>query len=170
MKRLALTIILVLTIVNIASAGGTMDGWRFNIMGVDPFDLKGRSAVQIMAGVAASMIVHEAGHYAIGRLEGHSPRIDGTNVLIDANPSQAFLGAGFAAQLAVGGLLTIVNKGSDFSYGFNATTAGQAAMYGITRGTGEYSDVKQLDNGDAIAWGTAGVAAGLTALNRREGR
>ena len=143
-----------------------MDGWTLNIMGVDPLEVKGRSAVQIALGAVASVLVHEAGHYAVGMIEGKHPRMDGTNVLIDGKPSQAFLGAGFAAQAVGSGLLTIVNKDSDFTYGFTAAGAAQAINYGIFRG-GEYSDVKQLDHGDAVAWGSAAYQLILNQVNRR---
>lgn len=171
-SRVLVISFLVLTIVNISTFGYAMDGWKFNIMGVDPFDLKGRSIGKVALGAVASIVAHEAGHYAVGLAQGSSPSFNVHEMVVHVpgQPTQEFLGAGFASQALIGGLLTIVNKGSDFTYGFNAGTAVHAGFYGATRGLSEYSDVKQLKHGDAYAWGAAGIGAALTAVNRREGK
>jgi len=144
-------------------------GWKFNIMGIDPFALKNKSIPQVVAGAILSLAVHEAGHMAAAELRGDSASLTfsghGPAVLTD-NPDRLFLAAGFISQTLVGTLLATLpaTRRSDITYGFNAFTEFNNSQYLLT-GNRTYDDIQQLNamgvNGTAIASGSVEISRAL---------
>lgn len=152
-----------------AQAGG-LDGWEFNIMGINPRDFKDRELLPILGGAVVSLATHELGHLVTARLMGTDSYFsfhervayagDGYENL--SNDQRAlYHGGGFLAQTLVGGALTAIpsTRHSDFTFGFNTFSSVNGFYYAITDGIdADSSDTKNLDrygyNGTAVAAGS----------------
>jgi hypothetical protein len=166
-RHVVFLLILMLFLLN--SQAVLAGGWKFNIMGIDPFALKNRSIPQMVAGAILSLAVHEAGHMAAAELRGDSASLTfsghGPAVLTD-NPDRLFLAAGFISQTLVGTLLATLpaTRRSDITYGFNAFTEINNSQYLLT-GNRSYDDIRQLNamgvNGTAIASGSVEISRAL---------
>ena len=173
MRRRHVVLLLILMSFLLNSQAVLAGGWKFNIMGIDPFELENKSIPQVVAGAILSLAVHEAGHMAAAKLRGYSANLTFSGhspVVLTDNPDRLFLAAGFISQTLVGAALAILpaTRRSDITYGFNAFTEINNSQYILT-GSGSYDDIQQLNamgiNGTAIATGSVEISRALLWYN-----
>lgn len=153
-------------------------GYNIRIAGVDPNLFKKRDWVKVGAGVISSLTTHELSHllYAKAYSGGHFEPSNFSIVMenyynADYGTQQMFHRVGFLGQLFVGSILTAIpeTRRCDFTFGFNAFTTVNTAIYTLTGGRDKNtSDIRKLDNG--IVEGTLyTIGAGILTLeNVRE--
>lgn len=176
MKRILLTLVMLLCMAGVTMAGD----WKFNIMGINPSDFKGRDWKVIVAGAVASLAVHEIGHWVVaeshdgGDIHWLENRVTMYNYGSASHTTQQmFRRGGFLGQLVVGGVLTAIPKTrhSDFSLGFNGFTCANTALYVATGGLNENtSDIKHLDHGveEGILYSVGAGALTYINLNKEK--
>lgn len=125
------------------------------LFGVNVNKLENRNLLEIGVGAAASLLVHEAGHFAVAKINGSSATFRVTSVTAHNTENwsheehQMFARGGFLAQLFVGSILTIIPQTShnDFTIGFNGFTAVNTCKYTLVNYEGKGSDIGYLKNG-----------------------
>lgn len=110
-------------------------GWDFYFFGVNARLFKEADYRLLAAGVASSLAVHVAGHYAYAGLHGMKVRQHGFKEIVPAGYAakryREFAQAGFVAQHAVGLLLTSlpITRHSDFTRGYVALALAETVTY-----------------------------------------
>lgn len=174
MKRIILVSFIILALFTTNATAGSE--FEFKFFGINPADFKGRNAVKVVLGGVASHIVHEFGHYAIGKALNMDVEYKPFDKSVHVNHHQQhsdddlslFYAGGFIATTVVGTVITALpsTRHSDYTLGFVGFSTIHDTVYGLTGGTGgaDNSDVYNLDDvgkdGTAIAL-TSGVYAGI---------
>jgi len=129
---------------------------KISVMGISADDFRGRNWLEVTIGIGVSFLVHETGHILYAEMNGggHFDSSECVVIMEDYhnqshNTQQMFHRAGFLSQLFVGGILTAIpaTRHADFTLGFNASTMINTGLYVLINDDGEYSDIRQLDNG-----------------------
>jgi hypothetical protein len=169
MKRFS---VIICAIVIAATISGCA-GWTVNGIRVD--DLRkadGSECLKMAGGFVTSLVAHGAGHVAFLELKNEPWHMDGTSEIIDGpltgESRQWFGRIGFITQLAVGGLLNLIDADRSFRAGYNVGTVAEIWSYPLLHATGN-SDFRLIDEGGgngSVEWAVYSAAAGYLLLDR----
>jgi hypothetical protein len=168
MKKTLLVILISVMLVGTASAG---DNWKFYFFGIDYDDVKDRKWSHVVGGAVSSLVVHELGHLAFGRMAGFDTSFNFNEFVAEARwdghstdaEKAWFYRGGFVAQALVGTVLTAIprTRHADFTVGFNGFTFVNSGLYVITGGfDNDTSDIQNLNR----AGYNGNLEGGLTSL------
>lgn len=126
-------------------------GTVVTIQGINITDLRDVDPLKVIAGAAASLIVHEAGHAIYSELRGHGWELNlaWTGPEIEFMPSREgdvrWSGrSGFLLQNLIGTILNSAQVDYDFVKGYNAFTAFETFSYPVRRR--DSGDLVNLDS------------------------
>lgn len=165
------SLLLLTSLLMLFVCSGVSNAWEINFnFNLD--DIKKRNIGKVLIGGVASVAVHETGHFIAGRAMGMPTRygFDGGPVvwapgLNDKSETEQaiFAVAGMMSQALVGTALTVWDKDSDYTLGFNGMAAVSNLSYPLRDNPN--SDWKRIPGGKLVTFGHGLYSTGLTLIN-----
>ena len=167
MKSLFLLLSLFMSLSFLAPAEAWEVSLNFNLD-----DIKNRNIAKVLAGGVASVAVHETGHFLVGRALGMDtkymwnggPAVGVPDFYNRSETDRAiFAVAGMLSQSIVGTILTATANESDYTLGFNATSAVANLSYPFR--DSEFSDWHNIPHGKLVCFSNGFYQSILTGFN-----